>query len=131
MVASCPASLMDQTQSRSSKPSRRPFWLAFAAMTPACAPPPPVPDKPEPALAIRVGTSGDYAPFSTRQDDERRGFDIEIALEMARSLQRPVEWVPFAWPELGARVKENAFHVVNQRAAPPEFPASRCVSWRD
>ena len=80
MVASCPASLMDQTQSRSSKPSRRPFWLAFVAMTPACAPPPPVPDKPEPALAIRVGTSGDYAPFSTRQDDERRGFDIEIAL---------------------------------------------------
>jgi cyclohexadienyl dehydratase len=81
-------------------------------MTLACAPPPPVPDTPEPALAITVGTSGDYAPFSTRQDDERRGFDIEIALEMARSLRRPVEWVPFAWPELGARVKENAFHVV-------------------
>jgi ABC-type amino acid transport substrate-binding protein len=53
-------------------------------------------------------------------------FDIEIALEMARSLERPVEWVPFAWPELGARVKENAFHVAMSGItwAAPSAPSS-------
>ena len=58
-----------------------------------------------------MGTSGDYAPFSTQENDERSGFDIEIARELARSLQRPVEWVPFAWPELASQVEKNAFHV--------------------
>ncbi len=80
-------------------------------MTWACSTSSPLPESPAPAPALRVGTSGDYAPFSILHDDQRSGFDIEIALEMARSLHRPVQWVPFDWPELEARVKEDAFQV--------------------
>lgn len=106
----------DPTNSHRSKPTLRLFWWALAATTWACSAPSslperPAPQRPPPALALRVGTSGDYAPFSTLQNDERSGFDIELALEVARSLQRPVQWVPFVWPELGAKVQENAFHV--------------------
>lgn len=102
---------MDQTHSRRSKPSLRLLWLALMVTTSACSVSSPPPERPAPVVALRVGTSGDYAPFSMLENGERSGFDIELASELARSLQRPVEWVPFAWPELGARVKENAFHV--------------------
>ena len=56
---------------------------------------------------LRVGTSGDYAPFSLAG----RGFDIEIAEAMARDLGMRLEWVAFRWPELHDRVRRSEFDV--------------------
>jgi cyclohexadienyl dehydratase len=66
----------------------------------ACAAPP----ASEP---LRIGTSGDYAPFS----HAGAGFDMEVAQRLARRLGRRIVWVPFAWSELAAAVRENRFDV--------------------
>lgn len=59
------------------------------------------------APLLRVGTSGDYAPFSIAG----RGFDVEVAERMASDLGYRIAWAPFTWPELRARVAANAFDV--------------------
>lgn len=59
------------------------------------------------AEPLRVGTSGDYPPFS----DRGRGFDVEVAERLARDLGRPIEWVRFRWPELARRVRAGGFDV--------------------
>ncbi len=62
--------------------------------------------------ALRVGTSGDYAPFSSRTPaGELTGFDIAIARRLARDLGRSVEFVPFGWPDLVSRLRSGAFDV--------------------
>jgi cyclohexadienyl dehydratase len=58
-----------------------------------------------------VGTSGDYAPFSSLEGAERRGFDVELATELARDLGFELRWVPFRWPELGRQVAAGEFDV--------------------
>ncbi|HTY18964.1 MAG TPA: transporter substrate-binding domain-containing protein [Myxococcota bacterium] len=72
--------------------------LALAAAGPAFAA--------EPAV-LRVGTSGDYAPFS----QDGRGFDVEVARRMAPDLGVEIAWVPFRWPELSARLAAGDFDV--------------------
>lgn len=99
---------------------------------------------PRGAGVLRVGTSGDYPPFSTLADPDpdpepaeepepaaepepnpnpireadppalarHRGFAVELAERIARDLGLGVEWVPFRWPELEARVAADAFDVV-------------------
>lgn len=62
----------------------------------------------EPTLPLlRIGTSGDYAPFSKAGS----GFDIEVGKRLAQEFGYRVEWVPFAWPELKAKIATNAFDV--------------------
>jgi len=73
-------------------------WIAIVALwLVACASGPP----------LRVGTSGDYAPFSK----DGQGFDLDVARLFAHELGRPVEWVPFRWPELGERAARGDFDV--------------------
>jgi cyclohexadienyl dehydratase len=62
---------------------------------------------------LRVGTSGDYAPFSTRgADGAFAGFDVEVARAYAAERGREVVLVPFRWPELAARFAAGDFDVV-------------------
>jgi len=63
-------------------------------------------EAPEPER-LRVGTSGDYSPFSL----EGRGFDIEVARQLSAALGMEIEWVPFAWSELGTALRERRFDV--------------------
>jgi chorismate mutase-like protein len=56
---------------------------------------------------LRVGTSGDYAPFSK----DGVGFDIEVARQLAADLGYRLELVPFRWPELAEAVRSGAFDV--------------------
>jgi cyclohexadienyl dehydratase len=56
---------------------------------------------------LRVGTSGDYAPFSL----SGRGFDVEVAGALAKDLGLRVEWVRFRWPELRSMVDAGRFDV--------------------
>ena len=69
------------------------------ASRPATSPPPALVAVPEqaqvPAPALRVGTSGDYPPFSEERDGRVVGFSAELMSAFAGSLGRPVEWVRF------------------------------------
>ena len=54
---------------------------------------------------LRVGTTGDYPPFSSRSNagpkqGSREGIDIDLAVDLGRSLGVEIEWVPSSWPEL-------------------------------
>lgn len=50
---------------------------------------------------LRVGTTGDYLPFSLRGPEGRFvGLDIEMAESFARSLGVRAEFVPTSWPNL-------------------------------
>jgi ABC-type amino acid transport substrate-binding protein len=61
---------------------------------------------------LRVGTSGDYAPFSSRDAaGNRAGFDVELAQELAGDLGLELTWVPFRWPELGRQLAADEFDV--------------------
>ena len=61
---------------------------------------------------LRVGTSGDYAPFSLRgEDGTSHGFDVEIARAYAADRGRVIEFIPFRWPELQARLLKGDFDV--------------------
>lgn len=77
-----------------------------AGCGPGVAGPPPTAEAP-----LRVGTSGDYLPFSELADGERRGFDVELARAFARDAGRRIAWVPFRWPELPRAMAADRFDV--------------------
>jgi len=80
-----------------------PLWLAVSAAA-------------EPGM-LRVGTSGDYAPFSVADPatapelGEPTGFDPDVARAYAASRGLRIEWVRFRWPELLSDLKSGAFDV--------------------
>ena len=49
---------------------------------------------------LRVGTTGDYAPFSDDRGSELRGLDIELAEALARSWGVRILFVRTSWPAL-------------------------------
>jgi cyclohexadienyl dehydratase len=68
-----------------------------------------VPERP----LLRVGTSGDYAPFSLRDGAGRRsGFDVELARAYARERGLRVRWVPLRWATLERDFAAGRFDVV-------------------
>ncbi len=63
---------------------------------------------------LRVGTSGDYAPFSAASADAEgrfEGFDPAVARRFADERGFELEWVRFAWPELEADLAAGRFDV--------------------
>ena len=77
--------------------NRRELLIALAVVRPL----------PGPALAriaaagvLRIGTTGDYAPFSVASGDELSGADIDLATELARRLHARPVFVRTSWPSL-------------------------------
>ncbi len=61
---------------------------------------------------LRVGTSGDYAPFSERDAaGQLRGLDVDIAEQLAADLGLKVRWVPFRWPALKQQMQDGELDV--------------------
>lgn len=61
---------------------------------------------------LRVGSSGDYPPFSlVDAAGVERGFDVELAERFARDSGRSLERVRFTWPNLVDDVTAGAFEV--------------------
>lgn len=60
---------------------------------------------------LRVGTSGDYAPFSSRNKGVLEGFDIDAAERLGQDLGRPAEFVIVAWPNLTAATQDGKFDI--------------------
>jgi cyclohexadienyl dehydratase len=77
------------------------LWLAAA---PAAA---------DPAGPLRVGTSGDYAPFSHAKSDraEPEGFDVALLRAWAAERGRALEFVRFRWPKLLGELAAGRFDV--------------------
>jgi cyclohexadienyl dehydratase len=74
------------------------------------------PEKPgavAPRATLRVGTSGDYSPFShwAHGDLEPTGFSVEIARAYAAERGVDLHWVRFAWPELAADLDAGSFDI--------------------
>ena len=83
-----------------------------AAVNVPLAPASPPPAPATPPAELRVGTSGDYAPFSSlNATGERTGFDVELAERLAADLGLSLRWVPFRWPELARQLAAGEFDV--------------------
>jgi cyclohexadienyl dehydratase len=81
------------------------LWVT-AALLSACA------GLREPGELLRVGTSGDYAPFSTEAPDGGLdGFDVAAAQAYAESRGLELRFVRFRWPELAAALAAGRFDV--------------------
>ncbi|MEJ1978975.1 MAG: transporter substrate-binding domain-containing protein [Acetobacteraceae bacterium] len=64
------------------------------------------------AGVLRVGTPGDYAPFSLRQPDgSYRGADVTEVQRLADHLGLKVTFVPTAWGKLADDAKANRFDI--------------------
>ncbi len=80
--------------------------LALALAAPAAAAPE--------AGALRVGTSGDYAPFSLGAGADPaalEGFDVALARAFAADRGRELELVRFRWPELLEALARGRFEL--------------------
>ncbi len=62
---------------------------------------------------IRIGTSGDYQPFSylNPKNNQYEGMDIEMANKMGEALQAKALFVRFKWPELTADLLADKFDI--------------------
>jgi cyclohexadienyl dehydratase len=91
---------------------RRAAALVVALLAGGCARPQPGGVSGAAAPVLRVGSSGDYPPFSVRAAGGTwSGFDVEVARAYARDRGRPLELVPFRWPELDAGLGRGIFEV--------------------
>ena len=62
---------------------------------------------------LRVGTTGDYKPFSYRANAASPfiGMDVELAGQLAKSLDVRLELVPTSWPSLMKDLAEDRFDI--------------------
>ncbi len=63
---------------------------------------------------LRVGTTGDYAPFSLQagpRHGARSGIDIDLAKNLANSLGVEIEWVQTSWPDLMADLHRGRYDI--------------------
>ena len=67
----------------------------------------------EPAGALRVGTSADYAPFSHAKNEraEPEGFDVALVRAWAAERGRKIVFVRFHWPQLVSALAAGRFDV--------------------
>lgn len=90
--------------------------LALAAVTAVGIAPATGNEAAEETPVLRVGTSGDYAPFSLASGEnpaeyEYAGFDIELARRYAADRGLAVRFVPFRWPGLLEDLEAGRFDV--------------------
>ncbi|NIB38793.1 gamma subclass chorismate mutase AroQ [Pseudomaricurvus alkylphenolicus] len=62
---------------------------------------------------LRVGTTGDYPPFSYRPqgESEYSGMDIEMARDLAQALGVKLLLVPTSWPDLTADLQAGKYDI--------------------
>ncbi|WP_426149315.1 transporter substrate-binding domain-containing protein [Pseudomonas sp. DC3000-4b1] len=96
-------------------PKRLLATCVFAlALSPSVYAEAPVPNHLQAVLdrgVLRVGTTGDYKPFSykTRDDGQYIGLDLEIAKGLADALGVKLEVVPTSWPSLMADLAADKY----------------------
>jgi cyclohexadienyl dehydratase len=79
--------------------------------------------------ALRIGTTGDYAPFSSTSGDRLQGVDIELARALAQRLDAEPVFVHTSWARLLDDLLQNQFDVaVGGISATPARAAVAAVS---
>ena len=63
------------------------------------------------AGTLRVGTTGDYRPFTKRDGSDYSGLDIDLARSLGQALGVTVEFVPTTWPSLMRDLDAGAFDI--------------------
>ena len=61
------------------------------------------------AGVLRVGTTGDYAPFSIEKDRELAGFDVDLVSDFAQHLGVRLRFVRTSWPTLMDDLRSQRF----------------------
>ena len=65
-----------------------------------------------PPPTLRVGMSGDYAPFASHDAEGKlTGFEVVVAQRLTHDLGMELRVVPFQWPQLIRDLQEDAFDV--------------------
>lgn len=62
---------------------------------------------------LRVGTTGDYSPFTFKDPKTGKliGFDIDLAYDLAKTLGARVQFVPTTWPTLKQDFESDKFDI--------------------
>lgn len=60
---------------------------------------------------LRVGTPGDYRPFSIKTEQGYSGHDIDVVEAMAKEMGVTIQYVPTSWPNLMGDLQANKFDV--------------------
>ncbi|MEN3974764.1 gamma subclass chorismate mutase AroQ [Emcibacter sp. SYSU 3D8] len=60
---------------------------------------------------LRVGTTGDYAPFTIRTADGWSGIDVDLARNLAASMDVELVFVQTTWPTLMQDLKSSKFDI--------------------
>ena len=60
---------------------------------------------------LRVGTTGDYLPFTILENNEYSGYDIEVAKHFAKEIGVEVEFVPTTWKNLIKDLNDEKFDI--------------------
>lgn len=61
------------------------------------------------AGVLRIGTTGDYAPFSLESDGRLSGMDVELARALAHELAVEPIFLRTSWPSLNEDLRRDAF----------------------
>lgn len=60
---------------------------------------------------LRVGTTGDYRPFTYIENGEYTGYDIEVARLITKELGVDIEFIPTTWKTLSDDLINNKFDI--------------------
>ncbi len=91
--------------------------------------PSPVLGRIEASHILRIGTTGDYAPFSAESQDRLSGVDIDLVQALARKLDAKPIFVHTSWPTLLDDLRSNRFDLaIGGVSATPARDAAAAVS---
>ncbi len=83
-----------------------PTWNALAQTNQAS-----ILDKVINSKILRVGTTGDYKPFTYLNGSKYEGIDIELAKDLAKSLGAEIKYVETSWPTLMRDLAAKKFDI--------------------
>jgi ABC-type amino acid transport substrate-binding protein len=82
-----------------------------------------VPSASEAPLPLRVATEGDFAPFNyLNEKGEPSGFDVDVARELCRRLNRPCTFETKKWADLAPALQQGEVDMI---AASMRIPSAR------
>ena len=60
---------------------------------------------------IKVGTTGDYKPFTYIENGEYKGYDIEVVKLLAKNLNVDIEFIPTTWKKLSEDLQNKKYDI--------------------
>jgi cyclohexadienyl dehydratase len=92
---------------------KTPSLLALALLLGAAAACHSSPAPAPPRTELRVGTSGDYPPFSEWKAERPQGFSVAVVESFAEAYRLEPSWVRFRWPDMVKDLEAGKFDLVD------------------